>query len=159
MTRVDSRGEWLRRVLIGLTGSALLVAALGSAPAAHAATGSGAARRSSAAAPLTALFDNVGISDDADPTAADIDGTGHSFSAEDLAADGWTPGAEITLDGTPLCWPNVAAGTPDNVVADGQTVAVLSQLGFGTGQVIAFTWTLGIAGLAIATYGWKQVEV
>jgi hypothetical protein len=42
---------------------------------------------------------------------------------------------------------------------DGQTVAVLSQLGFGTGQVIAFTWTLGIAGLAIATYGWKQVEV
>jgi len=144
VTRVDSRGEWLRRVLIGLTGSALLVAALGSAPAAHAATGSGAARRSSAAAPLTALFDNVGISDDADPTAADIDGTGHSFSAEDLAADGWTPGAEITLDGTPLCWPNVAAGTPDNVVADGQTVAV-----HGSGGALTFV----VASTAGATSG------
>jgi hypothetical protein len=42
---------------------------------------------------------------------------------------------------------------------DGPTVVVLSQLGFGTGQIIACTWTLGIAGLAIATYGWKQVEV
>lgn len=144
MAHVDSRGGWLRGVLVGLTGSALLAAALAATPAAGAATASGSVHRSPAAASLSALFDNVGISDDSDPTAADIDGTGHSFSAEDLAADGWTPGAALTLDGTPLRWPNVAAGAPDNVVADGQTVAVR-----GSGSAVTFV----VASTAGATSG------
>ncbi|HEX4789717.1 MAG TPA: SGNH/GDSL hydrolase family protein, partial [Actinospica sp.] len=93
---------------------------------------------------LSAAFDNVGISDNADTAAADLDGTGHSFSAEDLAADGWVPGAELTLDGTPLRWPNVAAGSPDNVVADGQRIAVS-----GSGDAL----TLVVASTAGATSG------
>ena len=144
MAHVDARGGRLRAVLAGLTGSALLAAALGAAPAARAATGSGATHRPKGAASLSALFDNVGISADSDPTAADIDGTGHSFSAEDLAAYGWTPGAELTLDGTSLRWPNVAAGTADNVVADGQTFAMR-----GTGDAVTFV----VASTAGATSG------
>jgi hypothetical protein len=42
---------------------------------------------------------------------------------------------------------------------NGDTVTVNSLLGLGTGSIIALTWTLGIAGLAIATFGWKRVEV
>ena len=144
MAHVDARGGRLRAVLAGLTGSALLAAALGAAPATLAATGSGAAHRPKGAASLSALFDNVGISEDSDPTAADIDGTGHSFSAEDLAAYGWTPGAELTLDGTSLRWPNVAAGTADNVMADGQTFAMRA-----TGDAVTFV----VASTAGATSG------
>ena len=144
MARVHAQEGRLRRVLTGLAGSALLATALGTAPSALAATESGATHRAPAAASLASLFNNVGISDNADPTAADIDGTGHSFSAEDLAADGWTPGAQITLDGTQVCWPNVAAGSPDNVVADGQTVAE-----HGSGDALTFV----VASTAGATSG------
>ena len=101
------------------------------------------------AASLTSLFDNVGVSDNADTTAADIDGTGHSFSAEDLAADGWTPGAAVTLDGTPLHWPSAAPGTADNVVADGQSVTVK-----GKGDALTFV----VASTAGATSGTGTVN-
>ena len=93
---------------------------------------------------LSVAFNNIGISDNSDPTAADIDGTGHSFSAEDLAADGWVPGAELTLNGTQLRWPNVAPGSPDNVVADGQQIAVN-----GSGDALTFV----VASTAGATSG------
>ena len=143
MARWGSRGGRVRGTLAGLAGSALLAGVVGVAPsAAFAATGSGAS--SAAGTSLAGLFDNVGISDDADPAAADIDGTGHSFSAEDLAADGWTPGAALTLDGTPLRWPNVVAGAADNVVADGQRVAVR-----GSGDALTFV----VASTAGATSG------
>ena len=126
------------RVLIGLTTAAVIAAALGAAPSASAGTGSDAPLRVPGAVSLTSLFNNVSISDNADPTAADIDGTGHSFSAEDLAADGWTPGAALTLNATPLQWPDVAPGAPDNVVADGQTVPV-RQSGDALTFVVAST--------------------
>ena len=93
---------------------------------------------------LSAAFDNVGISDNAATGSANIDGTGHSFSAQDLAADGWVPGAALTLDGTPLRWPNVASGTPDNVVANGQRIAVS-----GSGDALTFV----VASTAGATSG------
>jgi lysophospholipase L1-like esterase len=125
-------------MLIGLTGAALMTAALGAAPSASAGTGVAATPQVRGAVSLTSLFNNVGISDNADPTAADIDGTGHSFSAEDLAADGWTPGAKLTLNATPLQWPDVAAGAPDNIVADGQTVPV-HQFGDALTFVVAST--------------------
>ena len=127
-----------RVLLAGVTGAALAITGIGLAPAATASS------RASTAVALAALFNNVGISDDANPTAADIDGTGHSFSAQDLAADGWTPGAAIQLDGTSLRWPNVAAGAADNVVADGQSVAV-----HGTGNALTFV----VASTAGATSG------
>jgi beta-glucosidase len=90
---------------------------------------------------LTAAYNNTGISDNSDEAAANLDGSGDSFSAEALAAGtptALTPGQQVTIDGTTLTWPTAAAGTPDNVVTAGQTVALSgsgTDLGFlGTSQ-------------------------
>jgi beta-glucosidase len=85
---------------------------------------------------LVAAYNNTGISDNANPAAADYDGVGDSYSAQALAAGTptpLTPGGSVTIGGTTLTWPSAAAGTPDNVVTGGQTVAVSgsgTDLGF-----------------------------
>jgi beta-glucosidase len=85
---------------------------------------------------LTAAYNNTGISDNADVAAADYDGVGDSYSAQALAAGtptALTPGAKVTVGGTTLTWPAAAAGSPDNVVTGGQTVALSgsgTDLGF-----------------------------
>ncbi|MFG2831285.1 SGNH/GDSL hydrolase family protein [Streptomyces sp. NPDC048434] len=83
--------------------------------------------------PLAKLFDNRAVSDNSWPDAADFDGAGHSLSAQDLAAAGWSPGQVLTLDGARLRLPHTAPGAPDNVVADGQPVAVP-----GRGEALTF---------------------
>ncbi|MFI9610113.1 GDSL-type esterase/lipase family protein [Streptomyces sp. NPDC052023] len=83
--------------------------------------------------PLEQLFDNTAVSDDGDPSAADFDGAGASLSAEDLTAAGWTPGQALTVQGATLTWPNRVAGLPDNVRANGQSVALA-----GRGDALAF---------------------
>ena len=72
----------------------------------------------------TAAVNNTGISDDANPTAANLDGGGASYSAQALAAatPSLTPGATVSHDGLTFTWPNAQPGTPDNIVAGGQTV-------------------------------------
>jgi lysophospholipase L1-like esterase len=99
---------------------------------------------------LAAAFDNVGIATGRDPQAADIDGQGHSLSAEDLAAAGWTPGTHVTVAGTTLAWPSAAAGRRDNVVADGQTITVHGK---GTAVALLVAATNGDAsGSGAITY-------
>jgi beta-glucosidase len=74
---------------------------------------------------LAASYDNIGISDNSDPAGANYDLGGDSYSAEALAAGTptpLTPGGQVTVGGTTFTWPNVAAATLDNVVANGQTV-------------------------------------
>lgn len=83
--------------------------------------------------PLAQLFDNTAISDDSRPGAADFDGAGNSLSAQDLTAAGWTPGRTLALDSARLDWPRTTAGTPDNVIANGQPVAVR-----GRGDALTF---------------------
>ena len=76
---------------------------------------------------LAAAYNNIGISDNSDPAAANYDLAGNSYSAQALAAgtpNALTPGGQVTIGGTTFTWPNVAAGTVDNVVANGQTVAL-----------------------------------
>jgi lysophospholipase L1-like esterase len=104
-------------------GLALAVVPASAAPAAH-------------AAGLAAAFDNVAISPSSTPGAANIDGTGHSFTAEDLDAAGWEPGNAVTVDGARFTLPNVPAGQPDNVLADGQQIAVN-----GSGSALSFLIT------------------
>jgi hypothetical protein len=84
-----------------------------------------------------AAVNNTGISDDANPTAGNLDGGGASYSAQALAAGtpSLTPGAAVTHDGLTFSWPNAQPGTPDNVVAGGQTIPLT-----GTGS------TLGLLG-------------
>jgi hypothetical protein len=85
-----------------------------------------------------AAINNTGISDDANPTGANLDGGGASYSAQALAAatPSLTPGATVSHDGLTFTWPNAQPGTPDNVVAGGQTVPIT-----GSGS------TLGLLGL------------
>lgn len=95
---------------------------------------------------LSAAYDNVGVSDDSDPAAGNYDGGGYSFSAQALASAGIAPGSTVSSGGFSFTWPNVAAGQPDNVALNGQTVVTpgsgnhLALLGAGafdtqTGQV------------------------
>jgi len=85
---------------------------------------------------LAAAYDNTGISDNSDVAAANYDGAGDSYSAQALAAGTptpLTPGEQVTVGGTTFTWPSAAAGTPDNVVTGGQTVALSgsgTDLGF-----------------------------
>jgi beta-glucosidase len=87
-------------------------------------------------ASLAAAYDNAGISNNSDEAAANYDGVGDSFSAQALAAGTPTPltqGGQVTVGGTTFTWPDVAPGTPDNVVAAGQTVELS-----GTGTDLGF---------------------
>ena len=74
-------------------------------------------------ASLPAAYDTSAISDDSDIAAANFDGDGNSYSEQALTAAGLAPGATVTVDGTTLQWPDVPAGTPDSVLADGQTIS------------------------------------
>jgi lysophospholipase L1-like esterase len=85
---------------------------------------------------LPLAFDNVGISDNAEPEAADLDGAGRSLSEQALAAAGWRRGTRVTVDGTALVWPDVPPGEPDNVVANAQTITV-----GGRGRALSFLVT------------------
>jgi beta-glucosidase-like glycosyl hydrolase len=86
---------------------------------------------------LTAGFNNVSITDDSNhsPSGFDggLDGGGNSFSAEALAAAGLTPGTAYTFDGVVFGWPGSAAGTPDNIEADGRAFELS-----GTGTTLGF---------------------
>jgi hypothetical protein len=84
-------------------------------------------------ASLSSAFGNSGISDDSNTSQGNLDGGGASYSAQALAAAGLTPGAQITHDGIAFTWPAAQPGTPDNVVAGGQTITLS-----GSGTTLGF---------------------
>lgn len=130
--------RWGTALTLLLTATALPATGAGTATAAD-------AQPPPPAMPLARLFDNRAVSDNSRPGAADFDGAGRSLSAQDLAAAGWSPGSTPTLDGTRLALPRTAPGTPDNVVADGQAVAVR-----GRGEALTFL-VAGTGGAATGT--------
>jgi len=73
---------------------------------------------------LAQAFDNVGVTSASDPAQGNFDGIGDSFSATGLAADALSPGRPLLHDGLAITWPNVAPGQADNVIANGQTIAL-----------------------------------
>jgi beta-glucosidase len=73
---------------------------------------------------MAAAYDTTAISDDSAIGAADFDGVGNSYSEEALADVGLTPGATVTVGATTLQWPDVTAGSPDSVLAAGQTISL-----------------------------------
>jgi beta-glucosidase len=104
-----------------------------------------------AAPSLSAAYNNTGISNNSDESAADYDGVGDSFSAQALAAGtptALTQGGKVTVGGTTFTWPDVAPGNPDNVVAAGQTIALSgsgTDLGFlGSSQNGTATGTVTV---------------
>jgi hypothetical protein len=86
-----------------------------------------------AAASLSSTFNDVGITNDTNTAPGNYDGNGSSFSEQALTAAGAAPGATINSLGMSFTFPNVAAGTNDNTVANGQTITLSgskSQVGF-----------------------------
>jgi beta-glucosidase len=111
------------------------------------ATGHGTPTTGAPYSSLAAAYDNVGITDNSDPAPGNFDGTGDSFSAEALAAGtptALTAGGQATIGGTTFTWPS-AVGSPDDVIADGQTIDVSgsgTDLGFlGAGAFGSATGT------------------
>jgi len=100
--------------------------------------GTGSTTVNVAFANLAAAYNTVGVSDDADPAAGNLDGSGYSFSAQALASVGVTPGGTVTSGSTSFTWPDVPAGQPDTVTTAGQIIAMggsgasLSLLAVGT---------------------------
>ncbi len=100
--------------------------------------GTGTATVKIAYAGLAAAYDTVGVSDDADQAAGNLDGVGYSFSAQSLASVGVTPGATVTSGSASFTWPDVPAGRPDAVTTAGQVISLsgtgssLSLLTVGT---------------------------
>lgn len=107
------------------------------------ATGTRSQRSGTPLANLAAAYNNVGVTDESDPTKGNFDGDGNSFSAQKLADVGLTPGATVTAIGATFTWPNVPAGTPGNVIAGAQTITFQ-----GRGQRLAFLGSA--AGLSAA---------
>src|ERR1700759_2675488 len=86
----------------------------------------GPATPAAAAGPvsLSRAFDNVGITSAAQYQGGNLDGPGDSFGSAALARDAITPGGSLVHDGLTINWPTVSPGRPDNVVADGQVIAL-----------------------------------
>jgi predicted alpha-1,2-mannosidase len=72
-------------------------------------------------APAGTGYNNTGIENDG-ASGASFDGSGNAYSAQALSATGLNPGSQVTSAGSTFTWPNAAAGTPDNYLADGQTI-------------------------------------
>jgi hypothetical protein len=98
-------------------------------------------------------------------TPGNYDGNGVSFSEQALTAAGAAPGATVTSSGMSFTFPNVAAGTNDNTVANGQTIRLsgsASQLGFlisgsfgGPSGTATVTYTHGTQlSFTLATSDW-----
>jgi beta-glucosidase-like glycosyl hydrolase len=86
---------------------------------------------------LAGAYDNTAVSDDASPASANFDGSGYSYSAQSLSDVGLVPGQPVVHGAVTFTWPAAAAGTPDNVVAAGQHIAV--------GRSGSALWFLGAA--------------
>ena len=72
-------------------------------------------------APSGTGYNNTGIENDG-ASGASFDGSGNAYSAQALSAAGVNPGSPVTSAGSTFTWPNVVAATPDNYLADGQTI-------------------------------------
>ena len=97
-------------------------------------------------ASVAAAYNNVAIANDNATPAGSFDGGALSYSAQALAADGYTPGATVTAAGIGFTWPGT--NEPDNIVADGQVLPVsgsghlLGFLGASTGANTSGTGTV-----------------
>lgn len=99
----------------------------------------GTANSTVAYSSFDSAFNNIAISSDDNPSEANFDGTGVSYSAQALAKVGLTPGAKVTHDGFDFTWPNVPSGQPDNIVAGGQAIKIS-----GSGDMLGFLGSAAI---------------
>jgi hypothetical protein len=82
--------------------------------------------------PTPLPFNNSATSNDTNTAQGNFDGVGNSYSAQTLQNAGLTPGKTLTFNGISFLWPNSAVGTLNNVLAQGQTIAVTAAKGATT---------------------------
>ncbi|WP_439947995.1 hypothetical protein [Streptomyces sp. BBFR109] len=95
---------------------------------------------------LQAAFNNTAVTDNADQSAADADGSGATVSLQDLKAVGWQPGGKVTVDGAAFTLPSFGSASGDNVMAANQTI----QMNGVGGRALVF--------LGFSTYGFVDSE-
>jgi lysophospholipase L1-like esterase len=66
--------------------------------------------------------DNTGTTPDDDQGCGNMDGDGFTYSQQALAAAGLNPGGTVSAGGLTYTWPDAAACSPDNILADAQTI-------------------------------------
>ena len=79
----------------------------------------------------TNLYNNVAMSDDANTGAGNLDGGGNSYSQQAIISNSGgalAPGNTVQYGGMNLTMPDVLAGSPDNYLAQGQTVRIASPV-------------------------------
>ena len=107
------------------------------------------------------LFDNVGITSEASPSSGSFDGARDSYPAPQLSSGQADAGRNRHRGRIPFTWSS-QAGQPDNVIADGQTLAVpapagTAQIGF-LGAASAGT-TSGVATLTYSDHTTAQYQL
>ena len=102
--------------------------------------------------PLLPPYNNVGISDDTNPKAANYDGSTHSYSAQALQSVGITPGQPMVFNNVTFTWPAPAAGAADNYKAIGQSLPVNPVSGATTLAFLGSATNGPAIGNAIITY-------
>ncbi|MEV6583406.1 Ig domain-containing protein [Streptomyces sp. NPDC051582] len=145
----------------GITGVPTATSAATFTITAYGAPGTADAQRSftvavaAAAGPLdlSSAYNNVGVTSQSAVAPGNFDGIGNSFSAEQLASVGVTPGATVTANGVSFTWPGAATGTPNNIAGgsaviqgNGRSGNKLAFLGSEAGDVtdtVTVTYTDG----------------
>jgi hypothetical protein len=95
---------------------------------------------------------NIGTSNDSNPSAANYDHGGYSYSAQALQQTGITPGASVPFSGVNFTWPNVAPGSADNYQASGQIIPITPVSGATTLAFLGSSTNGSASGTATITY-------
>jgi predicted alpha-1,2-mannosidase len=69
-------------------------------------------------------YNDVGVSSDGQDVPEGYDGSGYTYSANALAADGIKPGGTLTVGGVSYTWPDEQPGVLDSIWSAGQMIPV-----------------------------------
>jgi hypothetical protein len=112
------------------TATATLTVTAGSATGSYAigfsAAGASSALNVDVAEPgdMWPYYNDIGVSSDGQDVPEGYDGSGYTYSANALAADGVTPGSTLTVNGVSYTWPDEQPGTLDSIWSAGQVIPV-----------------------------------
>jgi predicted alpha-1,2-mannosidase len=128
------------------TATATLTVTAGSATGSYAigfsAAGASSALNVDVAEPgdMWPYYNAIGVSSNGQDVPEGYDGSGYTYSANALAADGITPGSTLTVGGVSYTWPDEPPGTLDSIWSAGQVIPVSLPAG---------TTEIGLLGSAI----------
>ncbi|HUN33976.1 MAG TPA: GH92 family glycosyl hydrolase [Trebonia sp.] len=71
---------------------------------------------------LWPYYNAIGVSSDGQDAPEGYDGSGYTYSANALAADGITPGSALTVGGISYTWPDEPPGALDSIWSAGQVI-------------------------------------